>query len=251
MGSDAPLDCTVRATVAGRRYAALVPYEKAPEVGDRSAIACELLGLVGCGELFAFETLAADASRTKNLRIKTALGDRACREFRNFEKIVARLRAMGTDPDAAIGGYVPTMTEFHRHTAPRDLYEGLVKAYVGDGISSDFGREVANYADPGTKEFVVCLLEDAGQAEFVVPFVKEALRKNPGLEGRLALWGRRLIGEALAQTQRLTADRDELSVLVVGSPDEPGHGDLAEFARMLARMTEAHTARMRNLGLAS
>ncbi|MDP4015472.1 MAG: ferritin-like fold-containing protein [Candidatus Nanopelagicales bacterium] len=228
-----------------------MPYEEAAEPLEASPIACELLGLVGCGELFAFETLAADATRTSILEIKAALGSRACREFRNFEKVADRLRAMGADPDAAIGAYVPTMTEFHRHTAPRDLYEGLVKAYVGDGITSDFGRELSNYADPGTREFVAELLEETGQAEFVVPFVRKALSKNPGLEGRLALWGRRLIGEALAQTQRLTADREELSVLLVGTPDQPGRGDLAEFARMLARMTDAHTARMKKLGLAS
>ena len=41
---------------------------------------------------------------------------------------------------------------FHAHTAPRDWLEGLVKAYVGDGLAADFYREIAAFLDaaPGT-----------------------------------------------------------------------------------------------------
>jgi hypothetical protein len=57
------------------------------------------------------------------------------------------------------------------------------------------------------------------------------------------------MGEALAQAQRVAADRPDLAELVVGGPDDPGAG-LAEFANMLARLTESHSRRMQNLGLA-
>ena len=36
---------------------------------------------------------------------------------------------------------------FHAHTAPADWYEGLIKAYVGDGLAADFYREIAAYLD--------------------------------------------------------------------------------------------------------
>lgn len=121
-----------------------------------------------------------------------------------------------------------------------------MKAYVGDAIAADFGREIAAYVDPETQDFLNRLLAGSGQGEFVVPYVRAALSADPGAAGRLALWGRRLMGEALAQAQRVAADRPDLAELVVGGP---GAG-LAEFANMLARMTEAHSERMRNLGLA-
>ncbi|CAB5015732.1 unannotated protein [freshwater metagenome] len=58
------------------------------------------------------------------------------------------------------------------------------------------------------------------------------------------------MGEALSQAQRVAAERDALSSLLVGGVDRPG-ADLAEIGRMLARLTENHTKRMAALGLAA
>ncbi len=209
----------------------------------------DLLGLIAAGELFAFETLARDSALARDLDAKVALGGIACREFGHFREVVDRLRDSGADADAVIASYLPILSEFHTKTAPRDLLEGLLKTYVGDGIAGDFGREIAAYVDPDTREFLDTILTDDGRAEFVVPFVQRSLAQDPGAAGRLALWGRRLMGEALAQAQRVAADRPDLAELVVGGADADGAG-LAEFAQMLARMTEAHSDRMRALGLA-
>lgn len=218
-------------------------------VSPNAAPVVDLLGLIAAGELFAFETLARDSALATELDAKSQLGAIACREFVHFREVVDRLRAEGADADAVIGAYIPILSEFHNKTAPRDLLEGLLKAYVGDGIAADFGREIAAFVDPETREFLDGVLSESGQAEFVVPYVQRALAEDPGSAGRLALWGRRLMGEALAQAQRVAADRPDLAELVIGGPDQTGAG-LAEFAQMLARMTESHSDRMRSLGLA-
>ena len=49
-----------------------------------------------------------------------------------------------------------------------------------------------------------------------------------------ALWARRLMGEALSQAQRLAAERDALTALLVGGVDRPGM-DLAAIGRMFTR----------------
>jgi len=64
------------------------------------------------------------------------------------------------------------------------------------------------------------------------------------------LWGRRLVGEAMTQAQRVAANRDGISTLLVGGADRPG-ADLAELGRMFARLTDDHTKRMQALGLAA
>jgi len=64
--------------------------------------------------------------------------------------------------------------------------------------------------------------------------------------GRLALWGRRLLGEALSQAQAVAVERDAMSALLVG-----GGVDLAEVGQMFTRLTDNHTARMQALGLQS
>jgi hypothetical protein len=58
------------------------------------------------------------------------------------------------------------------------------------------------------------------------------------------------MGEALSQAQRVAAERDSLAALLAGGVDRPGL-DLAAMARMFTRLTENHTQRMAELGLAS
>jgi hypothetical protein len=104
--------------------------------------------------------------------------------------------------------------------------------------------------DPASRELVISTCEDLGQSAFVVDRVRSAIDADPRVAGRLALWGRRLVGEALSQAQRVAAERDALSTLLVGGTDRPGV-DLAEIGRMLARLTENHSRRMQELGLAA
>ena len=156
------------------------------------------------------------------------------------------------DPEAAMQPFVAAIDGFHESTAPADWLEGLMKAYVGDGVGVDFYREVARFLDPDTQALVLDVLADTGHSAFVVATVREAIATDPRVAGRLALWGRRLMGEMLSQAQRTAAERDALSNLLVGGgPDAVPGFDLAEIGRMFARLTEEHIRRMRALGLSA
>ena len=139
---------------------------------------------------------------------------------------------------------------FHVHTAPADWYEGLIKAYVGDGLAADFYREIAAYLDAATRDLIIASLEDSGQADFAVRRIRQAIVDDPKLGGRLALWARRLMGEALTQAQRVAAERDALTALLAGGIDRPGL-DLAAIGRMFTRITERHNERMAEIGLSA
>jgi hypothetical protein len=146
--------------------------------------------------------------------------------------------------------YAAALEAFHDHTAPTTWLEGLVKAYVGDAIASDFYREIAAFLDPESQALVQEVLTDTRHSEYVVAKVRAAIAGEPALGGRLALWARRLVGEALAQAQRVAAERDALMPLFEGSPGRSG-ADLAALVRIFARLTEAHTRRMATLGLSA
>ncbi|WP_205471158.1 ferritin-like fold-containing protein [Nocardioides sp. SYSU D00038] len=210
----------------------------------------DLLGVISYGEISAFERLAEDAKLAPTLEDKVAIGTMAAAEFGRVHRLHARLVELGADPFAAMKPFRAAIDLFHEHTAPADWYEGLVKAYVGDGLADDFYREIAAYLDADTRDLVVASLDDSGHAEFVVDRVRAAIADDPRLGGRLALWGRRLMGEALTQAQRVAADRDALSTLLAGGVDRPGL-DLAAIGRMFTRLTERHAERMERLGLAS
>ena len=210
----------------------------------------DLLGALAYGELTAFERLADDASFAPSISDKAALAAMAVAEYNHFALLTARLLELGKAPEEAMEPFVAALEAFHERTAPSDWLEGLVKAYVGDGIATDFYREVSAYLDPSSRDLVIEVLEDTGHSEFAVDRVRAAIAADPKLGGRLALWGRRLVGEALSQAQRVAAERDALASLLVGGGDRPG-ADLAEVGRMFARMTENHTRRMAALGLSA
>jgi hypothetical protein len=125
-----------------------------------------------------------------------------------------------------------------------------MKAYVGDGITADFYREIAQHLDPRTKDLVVAVCDDLEAADFIVETVREAIAEDPRVAGRLALWGRRLVGEMIAQAQAVAAEHDVLSMLVIGGVHRPGV-DLAELGQMMSRLEANHARRMAALSLAS
>jgi hypothetical protein len=171
-------------------------------------------------------------------------------QFAHVEPLLERISALGADPMEAMAPFVKPFDVFHAQTAPSDWLEGLIKAYVGDGLAADFYVEIAQYLDSGTRRLIVDSLADAGHADFVVGRVKRAIEEDHRVGGRLALWGRRLMGEALSQAQRVAAERDSLAALLAGGVDRPGL-DLAALSRMFGRLTENHAQRMAELGLDS
>ena len=210
----------------------------------------DLLGVIAYGELSAFERLVDDAKLAPTVRDKVEMAAMATLEFGHVSRLHERIRELGTDPFEAMAPFEAAIDLFHTHTAPSDWYEGLVKAYVGDGLAADFYREIAAYLDAGTRDLIIASLDDAGQADFAVRHIRQAIADDPKLGGRLALWGRRLMGEALTQAQRVAAERDALSALLAGGIDRPGL-DLAAIGRMFTRITERHNERMTELGLSA
>ena len=95
---------------------------------------------------------------------------------------------------------------------------GLVKAYVGDGMAADFYREIAVYVDDTTRQLILDVLADEGSSGFAVREVRALIAADPVQIGRLSLWGRRLVGEAISQAQHVAAERDALTMLIVGAP---------------------------------
>jgi hypothetical protein len=212
------------------------------------AAVVDLLGVLAYGELSAAERMAADATLAPTLADEMRMVRMATTEFSHFAALRDRLTTLGADPLVAMEPFRAPLIAFHEHTAPRDWWESLIKVYVGDGIGLDFYREIAAYVDPQTRDLVLEVCADLDQSQYVIDRVTAAIAEEPALGGRLALWGRRLVGEALSQAQRVAAERDALATLLVGGVDRPG-ADLGEIGRMLARLTDEHSRRMQSLGL--
>ncbi len=214
------------------------------------AAVVDLLGVLAYGELSAFERLAHDAALAPDVASKAALAEMAVAEFAHFQRLQARLSELGVDPQQAMEPFRDALDAFHRSTAPSTWEEGLVKAYVGDGIGQDFYTEMAAFLDLQTQALVREVMADLGHSAFAVEKVRAAIEADPRVGGRLALWGRRLVGEALSQAQRVAAERESFDALFVGTVDRPGMG-LGGVSAMFSRIIARHSKRMASLGLSA
>lgn len=221
------------------------PAQTAPD--PAAGAVTELLGAIGYAELTAALRMASDALAAPGLGVRLWMGRATAAELEHFERIVDRLTADGHDPEAVMAPFSGPVDSFHERTRPGDWLEALVKVYVGDGIARDFYREIAQHVDDASRELIESVLEVGAQDEFVVRTLTDAIEVDPPVAGRLALWARRLVGEAIAQTQYVALEREALMGLLVG-----GHGtgvDLADLGRMFTRLIELHNERMARLGL--
>lgn len=224
---------------------AAVPEQAEAAVPNQDAV-IDLLGALAYGELTAFDRMAADARMAPTIAQRAALSEMAAVEMGHYRKLIVRLEDLGADPMIAMAPFVEAVETFHARTEPRTWGEALVKAYVGDGLAADFYREVAEFVDSSTRALVVEALADAGSSAFAVREVGVLIASDPTAASRLSLWGRRLVGEAISQTQRVAAERDALATLIVG-----GTGGIAELGSMINRITARHTARMTAIGLSN
>jgi hypothetical protein len=206
----------------------------------------DLLGVLAYAELSASARMTADAAAlAPSLGDRVALTELAVAEYAHFRLLYDRLSELGADPEQAMSPFVEPLDAWHRLTAPGDWLQALVKAYVGVGIALDFYREAARPLDPSIGKLVDEVLADQGRSAFAVERVRAGVAADPAASGRLALWARRLVGEALSQGARVAAARPELAKLVVeAAPD-----DQAEISRLFATLTEAHGKRMAALGI--
>jgi ferritin-like protein len=207
----------------------------------------DLLAIVAYAQLTAFFRLTDDAALAAELADKAALAEMAAAEFGHFQLVRRRIEELDADPWQVMAPFVAAVDAFHARTAPADWLEGLIKAYVGDGIAADFYRTVATLLDAPTQALVLEVLADTGHAEFVIDRVRAAIAADPKVAGRLALWARRLVGEAFGQAQRVAAERESLAGLLA----DDSRNQLGDIGRMFARLTDAHAARMAALGLSA
>ena len=213
--------------------------------------AIEVLALVAAGELASFARLADDAAHAPELRTRIALSRMAAGELTHLERVEAQALALGAaseEFDDSIWSYRERLSEFDARLVPRDWWERLVKTYIGYGIVLDVQREIVAGLSGAVQESAAAPLAHSGDAEFVVASLAPVIAAEPQLAARLALWGRRVVGEGLGVASRLLAGHPDLAGVAAAGQGEASVSAETTSA-LIGRLTGEHARRMKRLNL--
>lgn len=204
----------------------------------------ELFGVLACGELAAFYRLASEATMAPDMRGRVEMASMAAAEMSHFEILQEALGARGVDVYESIAAYTPVLEKYHSSTVPSNWHESLVKAYVGDGLAADFYMEIAGTLPKDAEAVVRTVMAETGHSEFAVAAIREAVAADPALSSPLTLWGRRLLGEAITQTQYVLAGQEALTELLFSV-----EADLNQIVDFFGSIQDRHAQRMADMGL--
>lgn len=204
----------------------------------------ELFSLLAYGEVAAFYRLTEEARMAPDMRGRINMARMAAAEMGHYELLRSTLEARGVDVLPAMTRYAPALEQYHRLTTPSTWLEALVKTYVGDAMAADLYLAIAGSLPDEVADVVRAVLAETVHSQFVVAEVRSAVNASGRQRSRLALWSRRLLGEAITQAQYVLADRDELVDLVLAG------GGLGQVTDLFDRLQRTHDDRMRQLGLA-
>jgi tRNA-(MS[2]IO[6]A)-hydroxylase (MiaE)-like len=208
----------------------------------------ELLGAVAYGALTAFTRLAADAALAPDLDGRAEMAALAAVEMAHVERIRAHLAERGVDLVTAMAPFAAVLDEFAARTASRDWGEALVGAYVGRTLAVDLVAAGSHGESAPTRPEAELLRgpdagrEAAGSSGFdaFAERAVSALVADERTRDRLALWGRRLLGETLAAAAVVLDEHPRTATALLG-----GTSRSAVFKALKAR----HSRRLHALGL--
>ena len=206
-------------------------------LGELTPDLTSFLGRAACVQLTIFETIAHALATAPNLRGKNAVSRVATSSLRRYDGLVLELIRIGHDPTEAMGRFSAGIDRFQHEVAGGDWYETLVTCYVTAGLLDDFFVRLADGLGDEQRRRIVALLGQDASSQHIVALLRTAIAENPRLASRLAMWGRRLVGDTL-----LVA-RSSLAV------PERTRGDDARLEPVFTEIIALHTRRMDALGL--
>lgn len=206
-------------------------------LGDMSPDAVSLVAQVAYFELAVFESLSHAVSQAPDLEAKEGLSTVAGEALEKHHGLVAILRLMKADPAEAMEPFADDIDRFETLTQGRDWYETLVGVYLTAGFLNEFFLALAVSLPPKHRKVVKDLLESDRTADVLVTAIRAGEDSDPKLASRLALWGRRLMGD----TQLVARSALRLS----GNASD----DASKLEPVFTDLVGSHSKRMDALGL--
>lgn len=197
----------------------------------------QVLGAIAYGELKAYEGAKEQAAATDDEVERKRLRKVAAEELRHHKGFVARLEAMGADPERAMRPYRAALDTYHGKEVT-DPVEDAVYGYLGEGVADDLLTWLRKVVDPETAAFVDTVIEDEiGHEAAAAAELREVLETTPGARRRAELAAQKMLLHMLWSGRQSALPMG--AFLRLGRP-----------AELLGAILGGHVRRMRAVGLA-
>jgi len=204
------------------------------DLGRFAPPAREFLGQIAYLELSAFEIMTAEIKFAPTTAAKAQLSEAAAKSFDKYRALSRKLSSLGFDPTDAMDPYAERIDLFHSRTNGLDWYETVLKLYLTLGMLEEFYRKLAVGLDADVCADVEKALNDKTIEKFAKKVLTDAMAKDSTLGWRLALWGRRLMGDVILELRAVVPT-----------------ASLEEIEPLIAELNGPHSLRMDAIGLAA
>jgi hypothetical protein len=195
------------------------------------------LGQAAYIQLEFFESLAKAVATAPDLTSKEGLSSAAGIALRKHHELIAELRRLDAEPAEVMAPFAPATDRFRLATLGADWHELLLGIHITSGMLDDYFARLAEGLPAELGARVRGILGESGASVVLEGELAAAIAADDTLDDRLALWGRRLVGDTLLIAR--SALRASESGDALGADVEP------VFTELIA----AHTRRMDALGL--
>ena len=198
------------------------------------------LGQAAYCELGGFESLARAVATAPNLAVKEGLSAAAGRALGKHHGLITEIRRRGHEPATEMAPFVLDLDEFRRKTAGADWHELLLSCYLAGGLLDDFFIRLSDGLPRDVGPRVAQLLGEDSGTDVLVKELQSAIEHDVALGFRLAMWGRRLVGDTLLVAR---------SAMPATDPADRVNNAQARIEPVFTELIGAHTRRMDGLGL--
>ncbi|KFF59660.1 hypothetical protein JF66_09655 [Cryobacterium sp. MLB-32] len=207
------------------------------DIGDLTPDHMHYLGQTAYCELGEFESLARAVALAPSLASKEGLSAAAGRALSKHHGLITEIRRKGGEPDLVMAPFVSALDRFRQQTAGSDWHELLLSCYLTGGLLEDFFIRLSDGLPRDVGPRVAQLLGEDSGTDVLVHELQAAIAADPALGSRLAMWGRRLVGDTLL-----------LARSAMPGCEVPAAAD-ARIEPVFTDLIAAHTRRMDGLGL--
>ena len=201
-----------------------------------------LLGQTAYLELALFETATGVAGRATDLADREALTRIAARILAKHHGIVDLVARRGLDSAAVMAPFAADIERYRRRLGDTTWHEAVLTLHLAAGLFDDFfARLAAGLPGEEGRRIGELLRVDIGH-ETMSRLLAGAMDADRRLRSRLALWGRRIVGDTLLVARSAL----ERSRTAEGAPIAT---DDVRIEPVLTDLIAAHTRRMDRLGL--